>query len=372
MADRILIAGGGIAALETAAALRALAGDRLQPVLIAPERDFRVRALDLRAAFGAAGGERALRWLAGELGAELVRDAVVSVDAPGRSATLRSGRRMPYDGLVVAVGARPYPAWANGITFDRPSSGAAFDELLTDASDGLAPSVAVVVPDGVGWTLPAYDLSLGLRRWSQARGHDLAISLYTPESQAAAAFGTTASRAVRRALAGAAVELHLGLSPIVMSDGAMMAGGRWTTVSRIIALPRLAGPRTPGLPCDADGFIRTGPGGRVDGLDGVWAAGDGTTGALKQGGLAAQQADEAAIDIAQRLGIRRERAPRVLRGVLDTPDGPLFLQCGLDPGTVPSQASRMALWHPPAKVCTRWLGPYLAWTPSFLVQSSAA
>ena len=44
----------------------------------------------------------------------------------------------------------------------------------------------------------------------------------------------------------------------------------------VIALPRLYGPRVPGLPSDADGFVRTGESGRVEGVERVWAAGDAT------------------------------------------------------------------------------------------------
>ena len=37
---RVLIAGGGVAALETMIALRALAEDRVEITLLAPDRDF--------------------------------------------------------------------------------------------------------------------------------------------------------------------------------------------------------------------------------------------------------------------------------------------------------------------------------------------
>ena len=54
----------------------------------------------------------------------------------------------------------------------------------------------------------------------------------------------------------------------------------------MVALPRAAGPRVPGLPADDAGFIPTDEHGRVAGLERVWAAGDGTNFPIKQGGLA--------------------------------------------------------------------------------------
>ena len=54
--------------------------------------------------------------------------------------------------------------------------------------------------------------------------------------------------------------------------------------------------------------------GRVRGLEDVYAAGDATTCPIKQGGVAAQQADAAAEAIAARLG--RDLDPRPFRPVL--------------------------------------------------------
>ena len=48
------------------------------------------------------------------------------------------------------------------------------------------------------------------------------------------------------------------------------------------------------------GFIITGDGGRVEGCERTWAAGDGIVSPLKLGGLAAHQARWAARDIAAR------------------------------------------------------------------------
>jgi sulfide:quinone oxidoreductase len=117
----------------------------------------------------------------------------------------------------------------------------------------------------------------------------------------------------------------------------------------------------------------------VRGLDDVFAAGDVTAFPLKQGGLAAQQADAVAETIAGQIGIPIKPQPfaPVLRGLLITEGAPLYLRAEpqrLARGTsvaidatplrrttpAASAASGQPLWWPPAKVAGRYLGPFLA------------
>jgi sulfide:quinone oxidoreductase len=85
-------------------------------------------------------------------------------------------------------------------------------------------------------------------------------------------------------------------------DGAVLAGGLRIEVDRVVTLPVPVGPSIQGLPEDGGGFIPVDDHARVIGLEGVYAAGDVTDAALKQGGLAAQQALAAAEAIAARHG----------------------------------------------------------------------
>ena len=98
----------------------------------------------------------------------------------------------------------------------------------------------------------------------------------------------------------------------------------------------------------------------MHGVDGVWAVGDMTTRPLKQGGLAAQQADVAAADIAARAGADvdvRPYEPR-LQGVLLTGGDPLYLE--RRPSAPPtSTAGEGFLWWPAHKVVGRRVAPYL-------------
>ena len=64
----------------------------------------------------------------------------------------------------------------------------------------------------------------------------------------------------------------------------------------------MEGPSIEGLPADDRGFIPIDELARVKGAEDVYAAGDGTTFPIKQGGIATQEADTVAEDIAHRVG----------------------------------------------------------------------
>ena len=114
------------------------------------------------------------------------------------------------------------------------------------------------------------------------------------------------------------------------------------------------------MPADDRGFVRVDARGRVPGLDGVYAAGDGTAGPIKQGGLAAQQADAVVEDIAGMTRGDTVSPPRpVLRGLLRTADGPRYLRAELDDPDGTSAISREPLWRPPSRIASLWLSPEL-------------
>jgi sulfide:quinone oxidoreductase len=363
---RIVIAGGGIAALEALVALARQAPAGCRITLVSPNSAFAYRPLGVREPFGWGGGRRfSLANVTRDLGAAYVRGTLSRVDGPEHTVALQSGASLEYDTLIVATGARPYPAFTHGITFDREHDAAEFDELLADVDARLAPHVAIVVPDHVGWTLPAYELALSTAGYGRRpAGREVAVTLVTHEPQPLAAFGTTASRVVADVLEEAGVELIAGREAVLMSDAALIAGTQWITADRIVALPRLAGPRPRGVPSDPHGFIPVDRHGRVPDLPDVYAAGDGTASSIKQGGLAAQQADAVVAHILWRLGDdgpEPEPPSPVLRGVLGTPHGALYLQADLGPGRggEGSVASWLPLWPAPGRVASRWLGGYL-------------
>ena len=98
------------------------------------------------------------------------------------------------------------------------------------------------------------------------------------------------------------------------------------------------------------------------GTDDLFAVGDATAGAYKQGGLAAQQADVVAEQIAERVGAEHPPRPYrpVLRGLLSTARGPRYLRAEPPGGAISAEVSDQSLWWPASKVAARWLTPWLA------------
>jgi sulfide:quinone oxidoreductase len=116
---RVVIAGGGVAALEALLALRALAGQRVDVTLLSPEREFVYRPVTVAEAFEH--GEARVYGL-GEIvgeqgGGTLVLDSLAEVDAEEHVVITGSGKRLPFDALVVATGAVPRDALPGALTF---------------------------------------------------------------------------------------------------------------------------------------------------------------------------------------------------------------------------------------------------------------
>lgn len=358
----IVIAGGGVAALEALIALHDLAGARTRVTLLAPEADFVYRPMSVAEPFCLGHAEHhSLAAIAGDFGATVVRDSLAEVDPEARTVTTGAGDTLAYDSLLIAVGARQQPAYRHAITFGADGAPEALSGLLADLEDGYVKNVAFVVPSTVAWSLPLYELAVMTARDVWAAGIDGAdFVVITPEARPLEAFGPEAATMVAELLASERVEF-IGATVADVGKGFVLAGDRRIDVNRTIALPIPTGPAITGLPADADGFIAVDEHGRVHGLDDVYAAGDATTFPIKQGGLAAQQAVAAAEAIAARHGLDLEPQPfrPVLRGMLMTGGQRRWLRApaGATPGH--SEAALRALWWPPTKIASRYLAPYL-------------
>ena len=95
----------------------------------------------------------------------------------------------------------------------------------------------------------------------------------------------------------------------------------------------------------------------------MFAAGDATAFPIKQGGLAAQQADAVAEAIAASVGADIDPQPfrPILRGVLLTGGPARYLRADISGGAGDdSTISGEALWWPPDKIAGRYLAPYLS------------
>jgi sulfide:quinone oxidoreductase len=241
---------------------------------------------------------------------------------------------------------------------------------LQDLEGGYVRRVAFVVPPGTVWSLPLYELAL----MTAARARDMSlddvqITVVTPEESPLAVFGRQASDEVARVLQDAGVAVETGAHALIEQPGqiALRPSGNTVDCDRIVALPRIVARRIEGLPTNQDGFIPIDEHARVPDIEHVWAAGDGTAFPVKQGGIACQQADAAASDMARWAGADVEPEPfrPVLRGQLLTGSEPRYMRHHLEGGHGDdAEVSKHALWWPPSKIAGVHLAPYLDELPA--------
>jgi sulfide:quinone oxidoreductase len=363
---RVVIAGGGVAAIETLLALRDLAGDRIEIEIVAPEREFVYRPLAVVGAFDLGEPPRFdLDEIAREHGATHHQDAIVAVKPTQHLAITRSGAGLSFDVLVVTSGAEPEEAIPGALTYrgvdDRDALRALMDEF-EHAGDGRV--ICFAVPSGTTWPLPIYELALITAARFRAAGNGAAVKLVTPEPAPLSLFGRQASDAVAALLASRGVQVWTSTHPVEFARSALtvVPEGR-IPANRVVALPRLRGRAPEGLSQNADGFLLVDHYGLVQGAASVYAAGDVTASSIKQGGVATQQADVVAAAIAARFGAPVEPKPfrPVLRGMLLTGDGARFMRSDVTGGRgESSEVSTEMLWWPEGKIVGRYLTRYLA------------
>ena len=281
-AARVLILGGGIAGLEALLAIRDLAADRTEVTLVAAEPDFTYKPLIVEEPFTYQPAERhELEPAVRELGARFVRGVARAVRPDAHAVVLTEGegydfghtRELAYDLLVVCVGGRSHAAYEHAVTFRFRSVGDPLevDDLIARAEAHDSRTLAFVVPPGVTWSLPLYELALLTRRRAEETGRrDLRLA-------GADAGGVTADpvrEAGKRGRRGAASGARRSSSAAApASENRTTAGCKWPRATdpidagAVAALPVIEGPRLPGLPCDERGFIPIDEHARVAGLD---------------------------------------------------------------------------------------------------------
>jgi sulfide:quinone oxidoreductase len=249
---RVLVAGGGVAGLETLLALRALAGDLVDLELLAPESQFWYRPLAVAEPFGLARAEHFdLGGIADSVGATFTLDRLASVDSAEHIARTAHGAEIVYDVLVIACGALPRPALPGALSFRGPADKDAFGSLLAEAESGSVSSIAFAVPAAGVWPLPLYELALMTAAHVAQRGKEVRLELVTPEPSPLALFGVAASNAVEALLAAHAIKLHAAAYPVRYERGRLeLVPAATIRADRAVALPRLEGLRILGLPQD--------------------------------------------------------------------------------------------------------------------------
>ena len=304
---RVLVAGGGVAGLETLLAMRHLAGDRIEPTLLTPEEEFVYRPMAVAEPFARGHAQRhRLDAIAQDLGARLVRGSLATVDDRSRTAVTSTGERLSYDALVVAIGARSEPALAARLDVDARERRRDLWRPAARYRGGLHQARRVRDP--------------GRRRLAAARlrarpddrlGGAETLASTTCRSRSTRrkarrwrSSGPRPPRPLLEDLDEVGIQVRTSAYVTAARDGKLLVepGARPLDAERVVALPRAVGPALPGVLNDARGFIRCDPYGKVYDTATVWAAGDAIAFPVKQGGLAAQQADAVAEEIAARAG----------------------------------------------------------------------
>jgi sulfide:quinone oxidoreductase len=358
----VLVAGGGVAALEAALTLNEVGEGLVEVELLAPEPVFWYRPVAVAEPFGLGVVRHFdLGAMAERAGAGMRLGALAAVDVEGRIARTKDGTAIPYDALLIACGAVPIDAVPGALTFRGPADGERFGGLLRELEDGMVSRIAFVVPWGAAWPLPAYELALMTARRAIALDREIEVSVVTPEAEPLHLFGRTASNAVSDLLAEAGIEFVGSAEALELGEGRLVLSGGEVPADRAVALPRLQGARIDGIAQTSEGFIPVDEHCEALGAERVFAAGDITSFPIKQGGIAAQQAVVAAEAIAVLAGATLVPCPfrPVLRGLLLTGGEPRYLRRDLALGDS-EWASAAPIWWPPTKIVGRRLTPFLA------------
>lgn len=362
---RVVIAGGGVAGAEALLALDHLMKDRVQVELISESREMTYRPLAIAEPFGLGEGQSLrLDVLAQERDADFREDVLSAVDSHRRIITTQGGAELGYDALLLALGARATGQLRGALNYDAsPLANDAYSTLLDQLEVGEVRRIAFAAPAGLSWVLPLYELALLTAHHAQQRAlEDVELVLATEEDRPLAMFGRRAGEALGALLKTAGIEFRGSRVPTaVKPEGLVLADGAMVEADRVVALPRLSAAPVSGVPQGPFGFIGTDLHMRVEGMSRVYAAGDATWFPIKQGGLAAQQADVAAESIASCAdsAIPKGQFRPVLRGTLLTGAAPLYLRSGVAGSDPESAAGAVPLWWPPAKIAAKYLAPYL-------------
>lgn len=362
MGDRrkVVIIGCGVAALETAIGLYEDANIEVDVTMICPTNEFNYRPFAALEPFGIRHVDSMpIDGLLAGCEVQIIHDKVSRVDKSfGRVMTSR-GELVDFDALVVTTGAESVEGLRGAITIGDAAGTIKLEHLLRELDAGLFKSIAYVAPTGASWTLPLYEMAMLTAARARQRGHVVAVKLITSEQVPLQVFGEKASAHTRQLLNESGVELHTNIRSRSFTDGKVTTiSGQEIAVDRAVALPHLVGRRIPGLPHDPNGFLPTDGFGLVHDTEAIYAAGDITDFPVKQGSIAAQQADAVVSSLAARFG--DERSPRPfkprLHAILLSDRAQTFLRASDDGGPHRgADVSDEPLWEDAEKIFSRHL-----------------
>jgi sulfide:quinone oxidoreductase len=370
MADfRVVICGGGIAAVEGLLRLRALAGDAVDVELIAPNEELVYRPLAVREPFSFGSPRRyPLRRIVRDTGAEWTKDTLAWVDREAQVVHTGDGREVAYDALLIAVGAKQAESYKHVGTFHDADADEVFHGVVQDIELGYTRSLAFIQPIGPVWPLPLYELALMTAQRAQSMDiRELELTLVTPEPRPLAVFGTAVGDVVSDRLAQAGIKVYCESLAKVPASRRLLVQPQGVELhpARMLAMPRVTGPAIAGLPGGGvHGFLPIDKHCRVPRAGGrVFAAGDAANYPIKHGGVGAQMADAAGSAIAVLAGVLDKPSAfnPVIRGKLLTGADPIYMSARpIGAESFASEVFDEPPWPADAKVVAEELGPYLA------------
>ncbi len=305
----VLIAGGGVAALEAALALRALAPDPVDVELLGPEPHFWYRPLSVAEPFGLGEARHyELSTLAADAGARFTLGEL----AGSRRRRTRGEDVQPVRSRTTCSSSRsgPNPVAGRTGSGDVPRPGRHRGDSRDPRRGGRRPRRAIEShsssPGAPRLALPAYELALMTA--THLRAHGRGGSRARPRDARGRTASALRARRDRRRAAPARGARGSGSSPwrtcrASFPTGSFgshpRAGSRAIASSHCLAC---AGPRRTACRRRSTASSRSMRTRASPGLEDVYAAGDITSFPVKQGGIATQLADAAAQAIAARLG----------------------------------------------------------------------
>src|SRR5271157_5128167 len=204
---RVIIAGGGVAALETAFALKHLASEQTDVAVLAPNAEFVYRPMTVVEPFAYGQARRyPLESIVRDADAKLLCGELGWVDPDTQTIHTKDGEAIEYDALMLALGAKPVVRYTNALTLDDRRMDETLHGLIQDVEGGYVKSLAFVSPGRMAWPLPLYELAL----MTAARAYDmqmkLSVTIVTPEDAPLAVFGAAVSNAVSERLEKAGIQ----------------------------------------------------------------------------------------------------------------------------------------------------------------------
>ena len=251
----MLVAGGGVAALEALLALHELVGRHVQLELLAPGTQFLNRPASVAAPFGLGGP--------GPVVVRGGRAALRRRAAPRHARRRRPRRRGRADRGRAAPPLRPR-SWSPSVPAPRRGVPGALAVLRSSRTcrrspacwtrprGGAVRAIVFTMASGVAWTLPLYELAIMTAIELRDRGaDDVAIRIVSPEAAPLQLFGGAASAATAPAAARARDRVRARPRGVVRRRRRQARGGRSRGRGRVRSRCRRSqGPWIEGLPGD--------------------------------------------------------------------------------------------------------------------------